>query len=148
MIKKRWPSLTNKFKKWPSLGLIDEKEMTITSKWKGDDHHYQMRRRRWPLSRPIDEKKTLPHSQYIWNKQMSSSQWPTNQKKEMNIIRTSRSKERNNHFDASKSKGVNECHHYQQIKIKKQMSLQLTNQKIFTINIRYHATPSISNNNV
>ncbi len=127
IIRKRWPSLTNEKKRQPSLGSIDEKEMTITSKWQGDDHHYQMRRRRWPLSRPIDEKKTVPHSQNIKNKQMSLSQWLVDQKKEMNIIVTNRSKEKNNHLDGSKSKGVDECHHYQKIEIKRQMSLQLTN---------------------
>lgn len=93
IIRKIWPSLTNEKKIQPSLGPIDEKEMTITSKWKGNDHHYQMTRRRWPLSRPIDEKKTIPHNQNIRKKQMSSSQWPA-EKKEMNIIVTNKSKEK------------------------------------------------------
>ncbi len=135
IIRKIWPSLTNEKKKWPSLGPIDEKKMTITSKWKEDDHHYQMRRI-WPLSRPIDEKKTTPHSKDIWRKQMSSSQWLANQKKEMNIIVTSRSKEKNNHLDGSKSKRVDECHYNQQIK------------RFLPRNIRCHATPFVSNNNV
>jgi hypothetical protein len=124
--------------------------MNITNKWeleKGNEHHQHIIRRKHKWISPTNEnqKKKIAITMtkilkkghkchHHCDQQIKIRRWTSRQLtnwKKMNITMISRSKEGDTHVDKSRSKEKDKCHHYQQIKRKKQVSSQRVDQKHF-----------------